>query len=58
MIRNNGLRQARYVGMAKTNLQNIASATATNILRLIHWLNEIPFAETRIYRFAMLASAS
>jgi transposase len=58
MIRNNGLRQARYIGMAKTNLQNIASATATNILRLIHWLNDIPFAETRISRFAMLASAS
>jgi transposase len=58
MIRNNGLRQARYIGMAKTNLQNIASATATNILRLIRWLNEIPFAETRTSRFATLAPAS
>ena len=32
-IRNCGLRQARYVGMSKTHLQNLATATATNILR-------------------------
>jgi len=57
MIRNNGLRQARYIGMAKTHLRNIACATATNSLRLVNWLNEIPFAETRTSRFAALASA-
>jgi transposase len=56
MIRTTGLRQARYIGMAKTHLQNIACATATNILRLINWLNELPFAETRTSRFAALAS--
>ena len=57
MIRNGGLRQARYIGLAKTHLQNLATATATNILRLINWLNEVPFAETRTSRFAALATA-
>lgn len=57
MIRNNGLRKTRYIGMAKTHLQNIACATATNILRLINWLNGVPFAKTRTSRFAALASA-
>lgn len=57
MIRNTGLRQSRYIGMAKTHLQNIACATATNILRFIHWLNEMPFAKTRTSRFAALAAA-
>lgn len=58
MIRNTGLRQTRYIGMAKTHLQHIACATATNILRLVNWLNEVPFAETRTSRFAALAPAS
>lgn len=57
MARNCGLRQARYCGLAKTHLQNLASATATNILRLVNWLNEIPFAKTRTSRFAALAPA-
>ena len=58
MIRNTGLRKTRYIGLAKTHLQNIACATATNILRLVNWLNEIPFAKTRTSRFAALASVS
>jgi transposase len=52
LIRNCGLRQARYVGLQKTHLQNLASAAATNILRLVNWLNDIPFAKTRTSRFA------
>ena len=58
MIRNTGVRQTRYIGMAKTHLQHLASATATNILRLIHWLNDVPLAKTRTSRFAALATAS
>ncbi|MBZ0282427.1 MAG: transposase [Anaerolineae bacterium] len=54
-IRNCGLRQACYCGLQKTHLQNLASATATNILRFVNWLNEVPFAKTRISRFAALA---
>jgi len=55
VIRNCGLRHARYWGLQKTHLQNVASATATNILRFVCWLNEVPFAKTRTSRFAALA---
>ena len=57
IVRNCGLRQARYCGLPKTHLQHLASAAATNILRLVNWLNEIPFAKTRTSRFAALAPA-
>lgn len=42
-ILKHGLRQARYYGLQKTHLQNLASAAATNILRFVNWLNEVPF---------------
>jgi transposase len=51
-----GLTQARYWDFDKTHLQNIACATATNLLRIINWLNQVPFAETRTSRFAALAA--
>jgi transposase len=54
--RNSGLRRARYIGLRKTHLQCILTAVATNILRLVSWLNEIPFAKTRTSRFAALAT--
>jgi transposase len=57
VIRNCGLRHARYWGLQKTHLQNVASAAATNILRLVCWLNEVPFAKTRTSRFAALAAS-
>lgn len=56
-IRNSGLRQTRYIGLRKTHLQHVVTAAATNILRMINWLNEIPLAPTRISRFAALACA-
>jgi transposase len=49
------LRQARYRGLAKTHLQNMAIAAAMNIDRLVNWLNEVPRAKTRVSRFAALA---
>ena len=55
VIRNCGLRQARYWGLQKTQLQNLASAAATNILRFVCWLNPVPFAQTRTSRFSALA---
>jgi transposase len=55
--RNSGLRRTRYIGMAKTHLQNVAIAAATNILRVITWLNDVPFAKTKPSRFAALAAA-
>lgn len=53
-IRSSDLRRARYVGQAKTLLQNLAIAVATNIKRLNDWLNEIPLASTRHSRFTLL----
>jgi transposase len=57
-IRSSGLRRSRYTGRAKTHLQNIAIAVATNIKRSIDWINEIPLATTRYPRFTLLLTAS
>lgn len=57
-LRNSGLRQSRYIGMPKTHLQSIATAVATNILRAIHWLNDVSLAPTRQSRFSALAAPS
>lgn len=54
--RNTGLRRARYIGQRKTHLQHLFTALATNILRLMRWLEGIPFARTRTSRFAALAA--
>jgi transposase len=48
-------RQARYIGLAKTHLQQIATAVAINFKRLFAWLNGEPLAKTRISPFAALA---
>ena len=42
-----GLRRSRYIGQAKTHLQNVVIATALNVLRLVAWLEEVPRAKTR-----------
>jgi transposase len=57
-VRCMGLRQARYIGLAKTQLQQIAIAVALNFVRLDAWLAGSPFAPTRRSRFARLALAS
>lgn len=57
-IRGSGLRRSRYVGQAKTHLQNLAIAVATNIKRLNDWLNEVPLASTRHSRFTLLLSTT
>jgi len=55
-IRDQGLRKARYVGLAKTHLQALATAAAINLTRLLAWLHEVPLALTRKSRFAQLAT--
>ncbi|MGK7938997.1 MAG: IS1182 family transposase [Crocosphaera sp.] len=55
-IRKSGLRQSRYVGLAKTHLQHIFTAAALNLYRLDNWLNGIPLASTRYSRFCSLKS--
>jgi transposase len=49
-----GLRRARSIGQRKTHLQHLFTAVATNILRLVSWLEGTPFARTRTSRFAAL----
>src|SRR5215210_1754434 len=57
-VRAFGLRQARYRGLKKTHLQELATATAINVGRIANSLNEIPIAATRRSRLAALALAS
>ena len=54
MLRNTDMRQTRYIGMGKTHLQVVASAVATNILRVIRWLSGKPLAKSRVSRFAAM----
>lgn len=49
------LRSCRYLGMAKTHLQHIFTATAMNVVRLFQWqMGDTP-SSPRISRFAALA---
>ncbi len=54
-IRRTGLRRSRYIGIKKTHLQNVFSATAINLVRFVNWITEIPLAPTRTPAFAALA---
>jgi transposase len=54
-IRTAGLRQARYIGLAKTHLQHILTAAAINISRVDAWYTGKKRAHTRVSRFAALA---
>jgi transposase len=57
-VRAFGLRHARYRGLKRTHLQEVATATAVNVGRIVNWLNGLPRAATRPSRFAALAPAS
>jgi len=50
------LRRSRYIGLAKTHLQHVLTATAINVSRLLAWLMGIPLDGTRVSRFAALAT--
>jgi transposase len=49
-----GLRRARYVGLAKTQLQHVLTAVALTLLRLSAWLTGTPLAPTRQSALARL----
>lgn len=56
-VRRMGLRQSRYIGLARTHLQHVATAAAINVVRTVNWLaGEEPEA-TRISPFQALAAA-
>lgn len=54
-LRLGDLRQTRYIGEAKTRLQQILIAIAVNLLRVVAWWQARPRAATRISAFAVLA---
>jgi transposase len=53
-VRAYGLRRAKYVGLAKTHLQHVLTATAIDFTRINNWLLEIPLEKTRISAFERL----
>jgi transposase len=57
-VRALGMRRSRYIGLAKTGLQQVCTAVAINAARVVHWLAGRPRAESRVTRFAALAQAS
>jgi transposase len=50
-----GMRRSRYYGLAKTHLQNLFTATAINMQRILNWWAEIPRSRTRVSHLAALA---
>jgi transposase len=57
-VRAFGMRRSRYIGLAKTGLQQVCIAAAMNVSRVVHWLDGRPRAKTRVTRFAALALAA
>lgn len=57
-VRAFGMRRSRYIGLAKTGLQQVCIAAAMNVVRVVNWLDGVPRAKTRITRFATLATAT
>ncbi|WP_408288796.1 transposase [Paraburkholderia aspalathi] len=55
-VRAFGLRRTRYRGLAKTHLQEVATATAMNVQRVAAWWTKRPREATRSSRFARLAA--
>jgi transposase len=50
-VRAMGLRRSRYIGLRKTHLDHIATATAINVVQLTSWLQGEPPAQTRTSPF-------
>ena len=57
-VRRCGLRRSRYVGQAKTHLNNLLIATSLNLMRMIAWLMEVPLAKTRVSPLAVFRQTS
>lgn len=55
-VRGFGLRECRYIGLAKTHLQNVITAAALDLVRGLEWLAGKELAKTRVSRFAALAT--
>jgi IS5 family transposase len=57
-VRTCDLRQARYIGLAKTHLQHVLTATVMNIMRVLHWFAGERPTQTRSSAFANLHAAA
>ena len=57
-VRAFGMRRSRYIGIAKTGLQQACTAAAMNASRAVQWLAGTARARTRVTRFAALAKAA
>lgn len=57
-VRAYDFRRARYIGLAKVHLQQIASAAAINLARVFAWLSDVPLAKTRVSPLSSLALAT
>jgi len=57
-VRAFGMRRSRYIGLAKTGLQQACTAAAMNASRAVQWLAGTPRARTRTTRFTALAQAT
>ena len=55
-IHNSGMRRSRFIGLAKTHLQNVAIAASLNVCRLVAWLEGVPRSTTRVSPFARLCA--
>jgi transposase len=55
-VRKTGVRKARYIGLARTHLQETASAAAINLIRLFRWLIGERPKPTRISPLLALAT--
>lgn len=57
-VRRCGLRQSRYIGLAKTHLPHLLTAVAINFVRLSEWWAGVSPAKTRCSPFAALQGAA
>ena len=55
-VRAFGARRTRYRGLPKTHLQQVITAVAMNVRRIVAWFDEVPKASTRTSHFAALAA--
>jgi IS5 family transposase len=53
-----GARYARYIGLAKKQLQTVLTATGLNLIRLDAWFTATPHAKTRVSRITRLNLAT
>ena len=55
-VRTLGLRRSRYIGLARTHLQHVATASAINVVRIFHWFQENGPRQVSVSPFLQLAA--